>query len=364
MFNGLISVRVEVEGKEASMAPEQMSALVARLDELETKVAQLEGRGEPSGDGASPEQPVSRRRLIGLAGAVATGGVAGALIGHGSAGAADNGNLIIGVTNSNNNPGGSTILNGSTTTVGTSMLHASNVGVQRHGVQGTAAQGFGVFGEATSGRGVVGSASTGVGVEGESLGAGSGVQGLSSTGNSIWAGAPVANTTGAHLKLDPGATAGAPTNGAHTLGQLWMDNAGVLWQCVAPGTPGTWVRQSPLVTLASPVRIYYSLNAGDPPLANTGERSVTVTNGSTIPHSASAVLTNLAVTPSGADGFLAMFKHGTTWPGTSNLNYPAGQFASNNATSAVALDLGTGKVRIHCGGGAVHFVIDVFGYYP
>ena len=92
-----------------------------------------------------------------------------------------------------------------------------------------------------------------------------------------------------------------------------------------------------------------------------------VTNGTTIPHTVSAVLTNLAVTPAGADGFLAMFKDGTMWPGTSNLNFTAGQFASNNATSAVKTDATPtlpGRVRIRCGGASVHFVIDVFGYYP
>jgi hypothetical protein len=109
------------------------------------------------------------------------------------------------------------------------------------------------------------------------------------------------------------------------------------------------------------------LTAGDGPLPDATERSVAVTNGTTIPHNVSAVLTNLAVTPAGSSGFLAMFKDGTTWPGTSNVNFPAGQFASNNATSAVKLgatasDPATVKIRI--GGATAHFVIDVFGYYP
>ena len=142
-------------------------------------------------------------------------------------------------------------------------------------------------------------------------------------------------------------------------------NGGHVWYCIASGT-GTaskWARlSSTFVPLPSPVRIYYSLNAGDPPLSNTQERAVNVTNGTTIPHGVSAVLTNLAVTPPSADGFLAMFKDGTTWPGTSNLNYSGGVFASNNATSAVSATT-PGKVRIRCGGGTAHFVVDVFGYY-
>ena len=90
---------------------------------------------------------------------------------------------------------------------------------------------------------------------------------------------------------------------------------------------------------------------------------MTVTNGSTIPHNASAVLTNLAVVSPSAAGFLAMFKDGTTWSGTSNLNFFAGQTASNNATSAV-LNGATGTVKVRMGGATAHFVIDVFGYYP
>ena len=206
-----------------------------------------------------------------------------------------------------------------------------------------------------------------MGVRGESSSTGVGVVGVSTSGIGITA------TGGlAPIQLQPAAGSGEPSTGTHARGELFVDNSGDLFLCTASGSPGTWTvlnnqatggTVSEFVPLASPIRIYYSLNAGDPPLANTQERSVTVTNGGTIPHAATAVLTNLAVTETAAGGFLAMFKHGTTWPGTSNLNYPPGGFASNNATSAVALDAGVGKVRIRCGGATAHFVVDVFGYY-
>ena len=177
----------------------------------------------------------------------------------------------------------------------------------------------------------------------------------------------------APLRLVPGQTAGAPTSGLHLAGEIFVDSAGNLFLNTTQGTPGTWTQLNnqsgggggglTFTPLAAPVRIYYSLAAGHPPLANGQERSVQVTNGGTIPHTVAAVLTNLAVTETAAGGFLAMFKHGTAWPGTSNLNFPPGGFASNNATSAVALDAGVGKVTVRCGGATAHFVIDVFGYF-
>ena len=91
--------------------------------------------------------------------------------------------------------------------------------------------------------------------------------------------------------------------------------------------------------------------------------SVTGTFGAvTIPTGISAVLTNLACNNPSAAGFLAMFQDGTSWPGTSNLNFFAHQTTSNNATSAVSAAT-PGKVTVRCGGATTNFVVDVFGYY-
>jgi hypothetical protein len=40
--------------------------------------------------------------------------------------------------------------------------------------------------------------------------------------------------------IKPSTNAGAPTAGANSMGQLYVDRDGVLYFCVKSGTPGTW----------------------------------------------------------------------------------------------------------------------------
>jgi hypothetical protein len=42
------------------------------------------------------------------------------------------------------------------------------------------------------------------------------------------------------LRLVPEGTAGKPTTGSHTEGELYMDSKAALYVCVASGTPGRW----------------------------------------------------------------------------------------------------------------------------
>jgi hypothetical protein len=44
----------------------------------------------------------------------------------------------------------------------------------------------------------------------------------------------------AQFKLIPGASAGKPTKGAHTKGEIYMDSAAALFVCTVSGAPGTW----------------------------------------------------------------------------------------------------------------------------
>ena len=72
------------------------------------------------------------------------------------------------------------------------------------------------------------------GVYGESLfNDGPGVQGVGKYGG-------VFQGSQAQLRLAPASTAGKPTTGAHTKGEIYMDSAGSLFVCTGAGTPGTW----------------------------------------------------------------------------------------------------------------------------
>lgn len=85
---------------------------------------------------------------------------------------------------------------------------------------------------------------------------------------------------------------------------------------------------------------------------------------STIPSPISAVLCNLTcANPTGA-GYLAMFAEGTTWSGTSNINFNNAQNIANNVTCAVSTSTSGGQVSVLCGGVSTDFIVDVFSYYP
>lgn len=57
-------------------------------------------------------------------------------------------------------------------------------------------------------------------------------------------------STAQGLRLTPAGSAGAPSSGAHSAGELHVDSAGVVWVCTGAGTPGTWGRVAD--QLASP----------------------------------------------------------------------------------------------------------------
>lgn len=81
-----------------------------------------------------------------------------------------------------------------------------------------------------------------------------------------------------------------------------------------------------------------------------------------LPATAHAVALNVTVTQPTDPGFLVVYPGGTATPGTSTLNYRAGQTRANNVV--VGLGLG-GDILVHCGqsAGTAHAVIDVDGYF-
>jgi hypothetical protein len=114
------------------------------------------------------------------------------------------------------------------------------------GVRGVNEKGDGVVGQGSStATGVVGDGKFGVlgrssdnagfGLWGQHFGTGPAVFGHGVNGyGGMFEGAR------AQLKLNPMATAGKPTTGAHQKGEIYMDSKGALFVCTANGTPGTW----------------------------------------------------------------------------------------------------------------------------
>jgi hypothetical protein len=115
----------------------------------------------------------------------------------------------------------------------------------------------------------------------------------------------------------------------------------------------------------TPCRVVDTRGANGPALAAGSTRNFAVSGGAcTIPATAVAVSVNLTAVAAGAAGYLTLFPgDGPGPPVASNVNFSAGQTRGNNAIVLLATD-GTGTIRVKNGsGGAVHFVLDVNGYF-
>ncbi len=117
----------------------------------------------------------------------------------------------------------------------------------------------------------------------------------------------------------------------------------------------------------TPCRVIDTRNAvgpyGGPALSSPSTRDFTLAGQCGIPASAAAVAVNIAVTqPTNGPGFLTLFPAGSPRPLFSSINYNAGQTRANNAVIPVNA---SGAISVFCtqGGGTVHLVLDVNGYF-
>jgi len=101
---------------------------------------------------------------------------------------------------------------------------------------------------------------------------------------------------------------------------------------------------------------------GGPALQPSQERLFTVTARCGIPASALSISVNATVVPAAA-GFFVLYPGNASTPGTSNLNFRAGQVRANSAVVRLATD-GSGSIAVrNSSTGANHFVLDVNGYF-
>ncbi|HYC88740.1 MAG TPA: NHL repeat-containing protein [Thermoanaerobaculia bacterium] len=79
-----------------------------------------------------------------------------------------------------------------------------------------------------------------------------------------------------------------------------------------------------------------------------------------IPTDAKAVVANVTAVGPLTDGWLALWPAGTTWGGTSTMNYRLGRTRANNAVIPLPND---GYVSVLNSGGPQHLILDVTGYF-
>lgn len=315
--------------------------------------------------GGALDAVTDRRRMLKRAGVAAAGAVAGAGVlatQTGTAFAANGDSLKIGN-------------NDQTTNVGTepTVLRVSGSNIAGKGglqVQDSASNQLFLFGGAMV-SGVATSGSDAVyGVAGRAFGANAVASGIFwGTGTGV-----IAAGSDAAIRLQ--ALHGPPltTSGNHIRGELEVDTNGDLWVCYSSGTPGSWRRVSgantagALTLLASPVRVYDSRPGNPPntppktPLSNSNRDIDAKNNSSGVPTHATAILANFTVVNTSASGFLAAYKAGIPFPGTSTINWNSPNSIVAN-TTVVAID---SSQKFRClvpASSSTDFFVDVIGYF-
>jgi len=116
-----------------------------------------------------------------------------------------------------------------------------------------------------------------------------------------------------------------------------------------------------LVPSAAPVRLLDTRTTNSP-LGPGQARSLPVTQsaGGSLPNGISAVVVNLTAVNPTSTGWLAAYAGGTTWTGTSNVNFTPGQVVPNRAVVAVGSN---GDIQILNSGGYTQVVVDLSGYF-
>jgi hypothetical protein len=228
-------------------------------------------------------------------------------------------------------------------------------GVEAHGAVGVHGYddnggGSGVLGETTGGNGVYGYSGTGRAVYGYS-GGGESLYGYSNGTYGLWV-----HGTRAQAFFDPMGTAGPPASGTHSRGEVWIDVNGVHWHCVAPGTPGTWVR--PGFNPVTPYRLLSGTTATGTFATGTA-RDLAVAGAHGIPAGALAAAVNISATSTGT-GSLTLYRTGTARPGVAHVSYgPAYKWSG----FAVVPLSPTGKLTVYASAGTTHVSLDVAGFF-
>jgi hypothetical protein len=344
-------------------------------DELEAKVARLEATiARMQGDDVGEAPPVSRRRALRMAAAVAGGAIAAPFLLSAQTAGADNGNaILIGQLNQTTagNNGASTILSQGPDSNGnnTSFLVKHPNSNTAPFFAGTAPlRGC----RSPDGEGILGwcAGATGWGVLGESD-AGVGVRGVTQSGVDLRA----AGTGRISFNSNFTFNGLAPTYTAFGR-ELVFDSSGALWA----GQATTWRRVNSLVPIA-PMRVMDSRNPnGSPntngsnavsgsapgPFANGQSFTLSLSsynNGTLIPTNVAGLALVITLITGASQGFLKAYPGGSSEPAGVVANNQTNEITNHYPVVAVGTGANQGQVTFKFGGGAtgIHIVIDVAG---
>jgi hypothetical protein len=90
---------------------------------------------------------------------------------------------------------------------------------------------------------------------------------------------------------------------------------------------------------------------------------VTLVPGSAVPTTAVAITGNLTVVNARSTGWVAMTEQPTASPGTSTLNFPAGDTRANGVTAPLSPGGTVGLLFVGTGGTTSDLILDVTGYF-
>jgi hypothetical protein len=101
---------------------------------------------------------------------------------------------------------------------------------------------------------------------------------------------------------------------------------------------------------------------GGPALAANAERRFTVVGACGIPTNAGSIAVNVTVAQATAAGNLRLYPTGVPLPGSSSVNYAAGQTRANNGVYAIS---SSGQLSVYTmqPSGTVHLILDVVGWF-
>jgi hypothetical protein len=173
----------------------------------------------------------------------------------------------------------------------------------------------------------------------------------------------------AEVRLRPGGAAPITLTNAHQVGEMYEDESGILWICVAAGSPGSWREisgptSSGAFHAIAPRRVYDSRTGVK--LVGGADRDIsiaTATDGTAdvVPAGATAVSLTVTITETETNGgFVAVRPQGTEYKGTSSINwFGPDQNLANTAITA----LGGDRMITVRASNATHLVLDVTGFY-